>query len=43
MKDEYLICKECSHENYVDPDCEIPKEMYTCDQCGAELFEKKEK
>jgi DNA-directed RNA polymerase subunit RPC12/RpoP len=36
-EDQYLKCKDCGHENFVDPNCEVPPSEYTCDECGKEL------
>lgn len=35
-EDQYLKCT-CGHENFVDPNCEVPPSEYHCDECGKEL------
>jgi len=37
MECEYLICSKCKWENHIDPACEVPPELYTCDDCGHPL------
>jgi uncharacterized protein YlaI len=37
MKNQYLKCHVCEHENFVDPHSEIPTMMYTCDECGEAI------
>ena len=36
-EDNYVKCKKCDWENYIDPTSEIPENLYKCDECGTKL------